>query len=105
MMKWFRAHTKQIMAFLVLVAMFSFVGGSALVSVLQPDPSKEPFGFAFGKQFIQRDIGQAQQDIAVLERISGRSPEIKAMYGDVWQFGRKDLLAHDWYLLAREAER
>jgi hypothetical protein len=105
MMKWFRAHTKQIMAFLVLVAMFSFVGGSALVSILQPNPSKEPFGFAFGKQFNQGEIGQAQQDISVLDRISGRSPELKAMYGEAWQFGRKDLLVHDWYLLAREAER
>jgi hypothetical protein len=105
MMKWFRAHTKQIMAFLVLVAMFSFVGGSALVSILQPDPSKEPFGFAFGKQFNQREIGQAQQDISVLDRISGRAPELKAMYGEAWQFGRKDLLVHDWYLLAKEAER
>ena len=34
MMKWFRAHTKQIMVGLVLLAMISFVGGQALYSIM-----------------------------------------------------------------------
>ncbi len=105
MMKWFRTHTKQIMAFLVLVAMFSFVGGSALVKALSPDPSKEPFGTAFGKEFNYRAIHEAQRDVHVLEIVSMRSPAAKAQYGEMWQCGRKDLTVQHWYLLGLEAER
>lgn len=105
MMKWLRTHTKQIMAFLVLVAMFSFVGGSALVKALSPDPSKEPYGTAFGKEFNYQAIREAQRDVHVLETISMRSPAAKAQYGELWQCGRKDLMVQHWYLLELEAER
>ncbi len=106
MMKWFRAHTKQIMAFLVLVAMFSFVGGSALVNFLQPDPSKEPYGVAFGRKFNQGEIYQAQRDVSTLEMVFGRQqPALKAKYGEIWQCGYKDLTVAHWYLLTVEADR
>lgn len=53
MMKWLRAHTKQIMVVVVLLAMLSFVGGSALVEILAPDPAKSVFGKAFGHDITQ----------------------------------------------------
>lgn len=106
MMKWFRAHTKQIMAFLVLVAMFSFVGGSALVTFLTPDPSKEIFGSAYGKEFNVGQIQGAQRDIEIIKLLTPSVPTAyAAMFGEIWQFGRKDLRFEHWYLLAKEAER
>jgi hypothetical protein len=107
MMKWFRAHTKQIMVVVVLLAMFSFVGGSALVNFLQPDPAKEPYGEAFGREFTQGAVGEAQRDVHAMETVFGFSApeEYKRRYGSVWQFGRKDLSFVHWYLLALEAER
>ncbi|HKQ49623.1 MAG TPA: SurA N-terminal domain-containing protein [Phycisphaerae bacterium] len=107
MMKWFRAHTKQIMVVVVLLAMFSFVGGSALVTFLQPDPAKAAFGEAFGTEFTQGEIGEAQRDVSAMETVFGfgTPEEYRRQYGTIWQFGRKDLSFIHWYLLAKEAER
>ncbi len=104
MMKWFRTHTKQIMVALVLLAMFSFVGGSALVSLLAPNPLKEVFGRAFGQEFTHGDIQSAQRDVSILDKVSGLPSNYKTQYGEIWQFGRKDLRPEHWYLLAEEAQ-
>lgn len=107
MMKWFRAHTKQIMVVVVLLAMFSFVGGSALVTFLQPDPAKAAYGEAFGSEFTQGTIGEAQRDVHAMEMVFGfgMPEEYRRRFGSVWQFGRKDLSFVHWYLLAMEAEK
>lgn len=105
MMKWLRAHTKQIMVVVVLLAMFSFVGGSALVSMLAPNPAKEVFARAFATDITQGDISFANSDIEVLESLFYIPQQFKSQYGEVWQFGNRKLTPVHWYLLAMEAER
>lgn len=104
MMKWLRAHSKQIMVILVLVAMFSFVGGSALVSFLAPNPAKEVVARAFGQDITAGELGFSRRDIEVLESLFQVPPQYAAQFGQVWQLGRPDLKIVDWYLLARESE-
>ncbi len=105
MMKWLRAHTKQIMVVVVLLAMFSFVGGSALVSFLEPNLGKELYGRAFGADVTRGDMSFALRDLEVLENLYFMPQQLKAQYGEVWQFGRRDMRVDHWYLLALEAER
>lgn len=106
MMKWLRTHSKKIMAGLVLLAMFSFVGGSALVSIVRPDPLKDPFATAFGQEIVQGEIVHAQRQIDVLNRIfAPQYPDAaRRQFGEIWQFGNPRLRSEHWYLLAREAE-
>lgn len=101
MMKWLRAHTKQIMVVVVLLAMLSFVGGSALVEILAPDPAKSVFGKAFGQDITQGDLSFARQDVEVLDRLS----PVQSPYPQIWQFGNKATRLEHWYLLYLEAER
>lgn len=101
MMKWLRVHTKQIMVVVVLLAMFSFVGGSALVSILAPDRMKEVFGHALGQNITHGDLSYAQHDVDILERIS----PTRSGYPQIWQFGKRDLRVEHWYLLYLEAEK
>lgn len=99
MMKWLRAHTKQIMAVVVLLAMFSFVGGTALVEILAPNQAKQVFGRAFAQDITQGDLSFARQDVEVLDRLSPR----EGPYPKIWQFGNPDLRLEHWYLLFLEA--
>jgi hypothetical protein len=95
MMKWLRKHTKRIMVVVVLLAMFSFVGGSALVTILSPNPGAEPFAMVFGQEISYRDHLVAQNDTAVLERLRF-----------AWQFDPLGNMTVDhWLMLALEAER
>src|SRR5262245_45535831 len=96
MMKWLRAHSKQIMVVTVLLAMFSFVGGSALVQILSPSQDKDPVLRAFGKVYTLRDLRQSQFDTDVLNKLSIR-----------WQYDQPDYkMSYDqWHCLAEEAER
>lgn len=105
MMKWLRAHSKQIMVIVVLLAMFSFVGGSALVSFLAPNPAKEVVARAYGSEITQGELSYARRDIEVLENIFFVPQQFKAQYGEVWQFGNRKLTPLHWYLLAQEAEK
>ncbi|MFH1419765.1 MAG: hypothetical protein ABII12_15945 [Planctomycetota bacterium] len=92
MMKWLRKHTKQIMVVVVLLAMFSFVGGAALVGFLSP---KQDQGYAriFGQEVTQRDLSPTQRSLSVLERL-----------GIPWRFGGEGMGVGHWYMLTREAK-
>lgn len=92
MVKWLRKYSKQIMVGLVLLAMFSFVGGSALVSILQPKGNLV-FATAFGKELSYKENSLAQRDIGIYERL-----------GIPWQFGGPKTESYHWYLLVHEAE-
>lgn len=105
MMKWLRAHTKQIMVVVVLLAMLSFVGGSALTQILGPKLGKEVYARAFGTDITQADMSYARRDLEVLESLFFMPQQFKSQYGEAWQFGRRDLRLDHWYLLALEAER
>ncbi|MCB9852183.1 MAG: hypothetical protein H6819_03735 [Phycisphaerales bacterium] len=96
MMKWLRAHTKQIMVVVVMLAMFSFVGAQGLQAILAPNPANEPAMKAFGRDVTAGELMEADQSTNVLNRVyaswkpQGASPEFN--------------LRH-WFMLAEEAER
>ncbi len=92
MVKWLRKYSKQIMVAVVLFAMFSFVGGSALVSFLQPKGNLA-FAKAFGKELTYKENNLAQRDITVFENL-----------GIPWQFGGTKMESYHWYLLIQEAQ-
>jgi hypothetical protein len=92
MMKWLRKYSKQIMVALVLIAMFSFVGGTALTNLLQPK-GNTVFATAFGKDLSYKENNLAQRDINVYEKL-----------GVPWQFGGEKMQSYHWYLLIQEAE-
>lgn len=93
MMKWLRKHTKQIMVVVVLLAMFSFVGGSALISFLSPK-GMGAYAHVFGKEVSYDDLLPAQRDTEILERVGIR-----------WKMGHADLRVDHWFMLSREADR
>lgn len=95
MMKWLRLHSKKIMAALVLLAMFSFVGGSALYSLLARDPGKTVVMSAFGRDYTQNEVSIARSDTEVLDAllISWKMDAERA-------FSPKH-----WLLMAEEADR
>jgi len=92
MIKWLRKYSKQIMVAVVLLAMFSFVGGSALVNFLTPKGNLA-FATAFGKELTYAENNIAQRDINVYERL-----------GMPWQFGGEKTQSYHWYLLIHEAQ-
>jgi hypothetical protein len=98
MMKWLRTHSKQIMVIVVLLAMFSFVGGSALVQILSPSMDKDPIARAFGKEITFRDLGPSRRDTEILDLVIGPG---------AWKYDQPDrrLTVEHWHLLAEEAER
>ncbi len=55
MMKWLRKYRKQLMVGLVLFAMLSFVGGSALTTMFNPDPGSVVFAEIFGARVTEND--------------------------------------------------
>ena len=93
MMKWLRAHTKQIMVVVVLLAMLSFVGGSALYSFFATDPADEVVMEAFGRKVTQGELNAAVNETRTLERLLLS-----------WKYHGEMNLRH-WFLLAEEAER
>lgn len=99
MMKWLRHHSKQIMVVVVLLAMFSFVGGSALFNLLAPSQDTDPVGKAFGEVILIRDLRPSQRDTQVLELVAGSKM--------IWQYDQPDrrMQPEQWHLLAMEAER
>ena len=96
MMKWLRVHTKEIMVVTVLLAMFSFVGGSALVQILSPNPDREPMFKAFGHEFLAGDYRLAQRDTEILK-----------LMGIGWQYDQPDrrMSVEDWCALEEEAQK
>lgn len=93
MMKWLRQHTKQIMVVVVLLAMISFVGGSALVSFMSPKGEDSPFVKMFGKEFAMSDLRQSQLEITILDRL-----------GVNWRLGGPTMGVTHWYMIAHEAQ-
>ena len=95
MMKWLRVHTKQIMVVVVLLAMFSFVGGSALYNLWAPDPSKEVVMKVFGREVKQGELNVAKGDTELLRRLFVQ-----------WKYDPKgEMNLRHWFMLAEEAER
>lgn len=96
MMKWLRLHSKKIMVAVVLLAMFSFVGGSALYNMFRTSPSDVDAMDVFGVTYTQQDLLNAQSETEILE----------SLFVD-WTngVGRNDLNARHWFMLALEAER
>lgn len=95
MMKWLRAHTKQIMVVTVLLAMFSFIGGSALTQILAPSEEREAAIKAFGHEYTVGDIRVSQRDADVLKTL-----------GINWQYDADQRMSIEtWHVLHEEAVR
>lgn len=96
MMKWLRDHTKQIMVVVVLLAMFSFVGAQGLQAILAPNPANEKIMRAFGSEYTQGDLIEADRDTQVLSNVFIN-----------WkpQGATQDFNLRHWFMLAEEAER
>lgn len=104
MMKWLRKHTKQIMVVVILLAMFAFVGGTALTNILSPQPANTVFADAFGEKITSGDVSMASRDAQILERIGINWAQLGAR---ATKPGERDktLRIEHWYLLGREAEK
>ncbi|MCG8404963.1 MAG: SurA N-terminal domain-containing protein [Phycisphaerales bacterium] len=97
MMKWLRTHKKQIMVIVVLFAMFSFVGGSALYDIMRPDPSKDVIMELFDREVTRGELAAARSDTEILENI---------FIPGIWKYHpTEELAVQDWLMLAEEAER
>jgi hypothetical protein len=95
MMKWLRAHTKQIMVVVVLLAMFSFVGGSALYNLLAVDRGSIVAMKVFGQEVKQAQLADADSATRVLDSILVN-----------WRYsGTDDFTVHHWFMLGEEAQR
>lgn len=95
MMKWLREHSKKIMVGLVLFAMFSFIGGSALTSLIRTDPSDIIVMSAFNTKYTLADIKSAERDTQILERLLMN-----------WNNGqRENFTVRHWLMCSKEAER
>lgn len=95
MIKTLRVHSKKIMVGLVLFAMFSFVGGSALTSCFQQRASDILVMRCYGETLNLQDLNAAQADTEILGRL---------MFD--WKNGRgEELDVRHWLMLAKEAER
>lgn len=93
MVKWLRKHNKQLMVGVVLFAMFSFVGGSALVTMVSPDPGSQDFALVFGEKIKNSALYGSQNDMQILEAT-----------GQTIRGFHPDMRAEHWYMLIREAE-
>lgn len=94
MMEWLRAHTKQIMVVVVLMAMLAFIGDQALMNMLSANDSNEKYGKVFGSTVRTRDIMSVQQDLEILERL-GFQLNLS---------GEKQLTPQHYYMLLAEAK-
>ena len=99
MIKFFRKHNKQLLAVLTVVLMIAFVGGTALTSLMQPNPSGDVLFHAFGKPVTNGDLAVIERQTSILSRL-----------GLPWNYpwgpqGRVEPLDQRHYLLLlREAE-
>lgn len=93
MMEWFRAHTKQIMVVVVLMAMLAFIGGDALTTLFAAGEANEKYGKVFGETVRTRDLMAVQQDMTILERL-GFSLSFS---------GEKEVASQHYYMLLAEA--
>lgn len=69
MMEWLRAHTKQIMVVVVLMAMLAFIGDQALMNMLSASDANEKYGKVFGETVRTGDLMAVQRDLEILERL------------------------------------
>lgn len=97
MMKSLRKYKKQIMVFVVLFAMFSFIGGSALYNLAAPNPDEEVIMTLFGREVTQGELKAARNDTDILETIFLRN---------IWKYHpTEELSVRQWLMLAEEAKR
>ena len=71
MMKFFRKYNKQLLAVFVVLLMLVFVGGSALESLLRPQPDSGVVGHvaAFGQDLTGGDFTRFQNETVLLDQI------------------------------------
>ncbi len=94
MMKWLRAHTKQIMVAVVLLAMFSFVGGPALYNLMARDQSDIVSMKIFGDEVNQAELAEADRAAGILEKVFVQ-----------WNYSRSDeFTTRHWFMLDAEAQ-
>ena len=99
MIKFFRKHNKQLLAVFTVLLMIAFVGGTALTSLMQPNPSGDVLFHAFGEPVTNGELGVVNRQTIILSGL--RYP-----WNTPWGFqGRvQPLDERDYFLLLREAE-
>ena len=99
MIKFFRKHNKQLLAVFTVLLMIAFVGGTALTSLMQPNPSGDVLFHAFGEPVTNGELGVVNRQTIILSGL--RYP-----WNTPWGFqGRvQPLNERDYFLLLREAE-
>ncbi|MCH8053989.1 MAG: hypothetical protein IH895_08015, partial [Planctomycetes bacterium] len=99
MIKFFRKHNKQLLAVFTVLLMIAFVGGTALTSLMQPNPSGDVLFHAFGEPVTNGDLAVVERQTSILSGL-----------GLPWNYpwgpqGRVEPLDQRHYLLLlREAE-
>ena len=107
MMKFFRKHTKYMLAVFMSLLLVVWLGGSALQSSFVPDTGAEVQATAFGLEITRRDVGRFANETRLLANL--RRPN---MPWDLWSelrfagaMGSGELLEPiDWFLLRQEAD-
>ncbi|MCH8880420.1 MAG: hypothetical protein IID34_11115 [Planctomycetes bacterium] len=99
MIKFFRKHNKQLLAVFTVLLMIAFVGGTALTSLMQPNPSGDVLFHAFGEPVTNGELAVVNRQTSILSGL--RYP-----WNTPWGFqGRvQPLDERDYFLLLREAE-
>ncbi|MFQ5502877.1 MAG: hypothetical protein ACE5EQ_11355 [Phycisphaerae bacterium] len=95
MMKWLRIHTKQIMVAVVLLAMFSFVGGPSLVNILAGNPAATVVMKVFDREVTQGELSVAQGEADALRNLLMN-----------WKYDLDgEMNIRHWLMLSEEASR
>lgn len=95
MMKWLRAHTKQVMVVVVLLAMFSFVGGPALYNLLAANRGDMVSMKIFDEEVKEAQLADADSATRILDRLF-----------ITWKLsGTEDFTVRHWFMLGEEARR
>lgn len=71
MMKFFRKHTKELLAFFMCLLLIAWLSGEALTSILRKDPTgaDHKVGRIFGKEVTQQEVWAATQEVEVLDSL------------------------------------
>ncbi len=72
LVKWFRKNKTKVMAIVVVIIMFGFVGGSALSYLLSPRGTgrhKTLAYFADNRKITEKDLYDARQELGILKRL------------------------------------
>ena len=72
LVKWFRKNKTKVMAIVVVIIMFGFVGGSALSYLLSPRRTgrhNTVAYFADNRKITEKDLYDARQELGILKRL------------------------------------